>query len=419
MGCFSVIFHHGGNFVHENHTFYTGGSETIVVGQDSDKWSFFEAVGLVKDKGYDGFRLWRKIPQMDEGFTHVVDDAQVGDIANHCMSCKVDGHIWVEHGVQDIRTKMFNPDIEMFNDCSENENTDDDYIIFDDSEEERACEVEDEHFKRVEVEIYVSGNRVEVNGKSLTRPDTNISKKKRRNANNFGKTEVDYDSEELDSSDPNESEKEDERPSNQSMSNSEVSFKLGMEFKPLAKFKDAIREWSVLNGREITFVKNEGYRVSKLVFEKRKSQGKVKVSEIMSELRQKYLVSITLGKAWRAKSMEEKIIEGDVKEQYNMLWSYVAELKKHCAGNTVKINTLRPLPTIQPRFERFYVWFDGCKKGFTKACRPFMGVYGGHLKTQYGGQLLVAIARDSNDQYDPLAFGVVETETKDNWKWFM
>src|ERR1044072_6839948 len=34
-----------------------------------------------------------------------------------------------------------------------------------------------------------------------------------------------------------------------------------MEFKSLSKFKDAIRELSVLNGREITFVMNESYRV--------------------------------------------------------------------------------------------------------------------------------------------------------------
>jgi hypothetical protein len=32
---------------------------------------------------------------------------------------------------------------------------------------------------------------------------------------------------------------------------------------------------------------------------------------------------------------------------------------------------------------------------------------------------LVAVGRDTNDQYFPLAFGVVETETKDSWSWFL
>lgn len=41
----------------------------------------------------------------------------------------------------------------------------------------------------------------------------------------------------------------------------DFQYKLGMEFNYSSEFKDAIREWSVLNGREINFVKNESYRV--------------------------------------------------------------------------------------------------------------------------------------------------------------
>jgi hypothetical protein len=29
------------------------------------------------------------------------------------------------------------------------------------------------------------------------------------------------------------------------------------------------------------------------------------------------------------------------------------------------------------------------------------------------------VGRDQNDQNFPLAFGVVETETKDSWRWFL
>jgi len=46
-------------------------------------------------------------------------------------------------------------------------------------------------------------------------------------------------------------------------------------------------------------------------------------------------------------------------------------------------------------------------------------VDGCHLKTQYGGILLVVVGRDANDQYYPLAFGVVENETNDAWRWFL
>ncbi|XP_014511388.1 uncharacterized protein LOC106770077 [Vigna radiata var. radiata] len=62
---------------------------------------------------------------------------------------------------------------------------------------------------------------------------------------------------------------------------------------------------------------------------------------------------------------------------------------------------------------------DGCKKGFLGSYKPFIGVDGCHLKTSYGGQLLVAIGRDPNDQYFPLAFAMVENECKDTWRWFL
>jgi hypothetical protein len=29
------------------------------------------------------------------------------------------------------------------------------------------------------------------------------------------------------------------------------------------------------------------------------------------------------------------------------------------------------------------------------------------------------VGRDPNDQYFPLAFGMVETETKESWRWFI
>lgn len=41
------------------------------------------------------------------------------------------------------------------------------------------------------------------------------------------------------------------------------------------------------------------------------------------------------------------------------------------------------------------------------------------MKTKYDGQLLIVVGRDPNDQYFPLAFGVVESETKESWRWFL
>ena len=74
----------------------------------------------------------------------------------------------------------------------------------------------------------------------------------------------DYESEELGSSDPDVSDNENMpkyRKFRGGLLNKDNEFKLGMELNSLVEFKDAIREWYVLNGREIGFMKNESNRV--------------------------------------------------------------------------------------------------------------------------------------------------------------
>jgi hypothetical protein len=155
------------------------------------------------------------------------------------------------------------------------------------------------------------------------------------------------------------------------------------------------------------------------IIDKMQTTQKVGIRDIIQDIRRNYSVDITKGKAWRAKKIASKIIEGDGDKQYAMIRRYAAELRRVSKANTIKINVERPNPTLLPRFGSFYFCFEGCKKGFIHGCRPFIGVDGCHLKTKYGGQLLIAVGRDPNDQYFPLAIGVVETETKESWRWFL
>ena len=247
----------------------------------------------------------------------------------------------------------------------------------------------------------------------------------------------------------------------------EFEFKIGMEFSSLEQFKEAIMEHSVLNGKEVKFQKNDAVRcrvvcknkcgflvlvskcggthtfrvktlvpqhtcgrvfdnknanskwVAKVMVDKLRNNSKVTIRDIIGEIRGSYSTRITKWRALRAKQIASGIVEGEATKQYSLLWSYSAELRRANEGNTCKIQLERLAQNLQPRFGRFYMCLDGCKRGFLASCRPFIGVDGCHLKTQYGGQLLVAVGRDPNDQYFPLAFAVVETECKDSWRWFL
>ncbi|CAI8596737.1 unnamed protein product [Vicia faba] len=152
--------------------------------------------------------------------------------------------------------------------------------------------------------------------------------------------------------------------------------------------------------------------VAKEVLKKMKTYDNVRICDIIQDLRQNYFMSITVASAWKAKLIAKKMLEGDADKQYANLRRYAAELHRVNPENNLSISLEIPSPCMQPRFGSFYFCFDGCKNGFINGRRTFVGVDGFHLKTKYRGQLLIDVGRDPNDQYFPLAFGVVETETK-------
>ncbi|KAF8395044.1 hypothetical protein HHK36_018983 [Tetracentron sinense] len=59
------------------------------------------------------------------------------------------------------------------------------------------------------------------------------------------------------------------------------------------------------------------------------------------------------------------------------------------------------------------------KQRFLAGCRPFIGMDGYFLKGPFGGMLLTALALDGDLGIYPIAFVVVESKTKESWKFFI
>ena len=124
-------------------------------------------------------------------------------------------------------------------------------------------------------------------------------------------------------------------------------------------------------------------------------------------------VDVTLDQCYKAKRMAFKMIHGAEEKQYERLWDYAAAIRKWNVGSTVKIQTANDV------FERMYICLDACKRGFLAGCRPLIGIDGCHLKGTTGGQLMVAVGKDGNDNIFPIAFAIVEIENKSSWTWFL
>ena len=76
-------------------------------------------------------------------------------------------------------------------------------------------------------------------------------------------------------------------------------------------------------------------------------------------------------------------------------------------------------PNIQPKFKRIYVRYNAQKVGFLGGCRHLVGLDGCHLKGKFSAHILLATARDGNNNIFPVALGVIKQENKDSWVWFL
>ncbi|KAG4906945.1 hypothetical protein JHK82_055603 [Glycine max] len=131
----------------------------------------------------------------------------------------------------------------------------------------------------------------------------------------------------------------------------------------------------------------------------------------MDVMRFKYGIGISLVVALKARMIAKAIVDGDAIRQYSYLEAYGEELKLVCEGKNYKLILKRPPGLLLPRFGSSYTCLEGSKLTFKRVCKPIIGLDGCHLKSKFGGQLLIVVGRDPNDQYLPIAFplGLVQT----------
>jgi hypothetical protein len=136
---------------------------------------------------------------------------------------------------------------------------------------------------------------------------------------------------------------------------------------------------------------------------------------ILDEVKDMWKVDVSASCMYRARRKAGKQIYGRLECQYERLWDYCETVRRTNRGSAVLMKVERPCPEIPPKFHRLYMSFAAMKKGFLDGCRPVIGVDGCFLKRPFKGMLFAAVCRDGNDNMYPIAYAVVEAETKDSW----
>lgn len=159
-------------------------------------------------------------------------------------------------------------------------------------------------------------------------------------------------------------------------------------------------------------------RIAKRYFHEIKDNPTWKADLIKKAVLKDMLADVTIAKCKRAKGLVMKAALDSMKGEYSKVYDYRMELLRSNPGSTVVV-CLNPEIRENNVFERFYVCFDACKKGFLAGCRRVIGLDGCWFKGATNGELLCAIGRDANNQMYPIAWATVEKETNDSWYWFL
>ncbi|XP_038701913.1 uncharacterized protein LOC119998649 [Tripterygium wilfordii] len=138
-----------------------------------------------------------------------------------------------------------------------------------------------------------------------------------------------------------------------------------------------------------------------------------KPNDIVKDFQRVHGVSITYGKAWRARESALHSLHGTPEQSFAELPSFFAQLESNNPGTVTHIE----LDSIN-RLKYCFMAIGPSLRGFRTCIRPVICVDGTHLKGKYLGTLFVATCLDGNNQVYPLAFGVGDSENDDAWTWF-
>ncbi|KAL6847051.1 hypothetical protein ACP4OV_022904 [Aristida adscensionis] len=155
--------------------------------------------------------------------------------------------------------------------------------------------------------------------------------------------------------------------------------------------------------------------VATTVEERLRENPHCKPKEILEEIHKSHGITLSYKQAWRGKERIMAAVRGSFEEGYRLLPEYCRQVERTNPGSIAHVYG-NPDDNC---FRRLFISFHASIFGFVNACRPLIGLDRTILKNKYLGTLLLATGFDGDGALFPLAFGVVDEETDENWVWFL
>jgi hypothetical protein len=101
------------------------------------------------------------------------------------------------------------------------------------------------------------------------------------------------------------------------------------------------------------------------------------------------------------------------------LYRFKAEIELRSPGSVVDIDTVTDPVDGKIRFSRFLCAFKASIDGFLYDYKPYISIDSTVQNGMWNGHMPASLALDDHNWMFPLAFGLFDSETKDNLVWFM
>uniref|UniRef100_A0A453M650 SWIM-type domain-containing protein n=2 Tax=Aegilops tauschii subsp. strangulata TaxID=200361 RepID=A0A453M650_AEGTS len=139
--------------------------------------------------------------------------------------------------------------------------------------------------------------------------------------------------------------------------------------------------------------------------------------ELRKKLKEHYKIKIHYKRVYMGKLLALKQLYGDWDSSFNNLYRFKAQVESCCPNSIVQIDHHTINGKI--RFRRIFVALKPCIDGFLSGYRPYLAVDSTFMTGGFKGQLASATAVDGHNWMYPVCFGIFDSETNENWIWFM
>lgn len=153
------------------------------------------------------------------------------------------------------------------------------------------------------------------------------------------------------------------------------------------------------------------------VINKLRQEPTIGATALKKVLEEMYKIKISYYVVWDDRQMALDEILGKWEDSFDAAYSFKAELERISPRSIVEVDHVSV--NGKNHFSRMFVALKPCVDGFLNGCRPYLGIDSTVLTGKWRGQLASAIGVDGHNWMFPVAYGVFESESTENWAWFM